>query len=45
MDLETGHPWDLLTRSYLLASTPKVLEELMQLLTETKSLPSRLPLS
>ena len=32
MDLETGQPWDLLTRSYLLASTPQVQEELMNLL-------------
>lgn len=31
MDLETGRPWDLLTRSYLLASTPEVQEELTNL--------------
>jgi hypothetical protein len=33
MDLETGRPWDLLTRSYLLASTEEVQEELMQLMS------------
>ena len=33
MDLETGQPWDLLTRSYLLASTPEVQKELMNLLS------------
>lgn len=35
MDLETGQPWDLLTRSYLLASTPQVQQELMNLLNRT----------
>jgi fructose-1,6-bisphosphatase/inositol monophosphatase family enzyme len=32
MDIETGQPWDLLTRSYLLASTPKMEAELLKLL-------------
>jgi len=31
MDLETGKPWDLLTRSYLLASTPAMRDELLKL--------------
>jgi myo-inositol-1(or 4)-monophosphatase len=31
MDLETGKPWDLLTRSYLLASTPVMRDELLDL--------------
>jgi fructose-1,6-bisphosphatase/inositol monophosphatase family enzyme len=31
MDLETRRPWDLLTRSYLLAATREVQEELMKL--------------
>jgi len=31
MDLETGKPWDLLTRSYLLASTPVLRDELLDL--------------
>lgn len=36
MDLETGRPWDLLTRSYLLASTPEMKEELMKLFAASK---------
>jgi fructose-1,6-bisphosphatase/inositol monophosphatase family enzyme len=35
MDLETGQPWDLLTRSYLLASTPKVQADLMDLISSS----------
>lgn len=31
MDLETEQPWDLLTRSYLLAATPEVQVELVKL--------------
>ena len=33
IDLETGKPWDLQTRSYLLAATPEVQEDLMKLLS------------
>jgi myo-inositol-1(or 4)-monophosphatase len=36
MDLETGRPWDLLTRSYLLAATPEVQAELIQLLDASR---------
>ena len=39
MDLETGQPWDLHTRSYLLASTSEVQEELISLLHPTPQTP------
>jgi len=37
LDLETGQPWDLSTRSYLLASTPAMQKELLQLVSTTKN--------
>jgi myo-inositol-1(or 4)-monophosphatase len=39
MDLETGQPWDLLTRSYLLAATLEVQEELLKLLAVSRMCP------
>jgi myo-inositol-1(or 4)-monophosphatase len=36
MDLDTGRSWDLLTRSYLLASTPEVREELIHLVDASR---------
>jgi myo-inositol-1(or 4)-monophosphatase len=32
LDIETGKPWDLLTRSYLIAATPEVQGQLQELL-------------
>jgi myo-inositol-1(or 4)-monophosphatase len=36
MDLETGQPWTLLTRSYLLAATPEVQADLLKLLVASR---------